>query len=473
MEKAQKGYLTVYVSMTLTVMITFSLLLIEGIRGNTAKLEGECVADIGMNCIMAEYHRGLYDRYGLLLTDTSYGGSYPTFYNTEAHLKAYLEKNLQNGSIGTDLLYTDLLGLKLEDAQIIGVSLATDHEARVFQRQAVKILESAYGLTALEEFLGLMNAVESYGLLEDDWEDQVAVLEEELELLEDDWSSVEIENPFGAIRRVRAEGILGWVLPDTGTLSRQTVTLKEYVSKRKADMSMNRGNLPALEELNVAEQFLLRKYFLRYAGRYGKERQGSLLRYQVEYLLEGKNSDWDNLKLVASELCVMRTAANLFFLYGDRDRSSQAGKIAKVLSVLAGGQAELEEGIKAAILFGWAYKEALYDVSCLLKGGRIPLMKDNGSWKYSLAGMILASPKNDAETDGQGLSYEEYLEVLLTLTDTEELSFRFLDLVEMDIRTTAGNEHFRIDGCLGAVRAQIRFTDKKGTVRTYRLQKEY
>ena len=57
----------------------------------------ECVADIGMNSVLAEYHRELLKQYDLLFVDTSYGGSHPNIANTEAHLRRYAQKTADRG----------------------------------------------------------------------------------------------------------------------------------------------------------------------------------------------------------------------------------------------------------------------------------------------------------------------------------------------------------------------------------------
>ncbi len=53
----ENGYMTIYLALTLGVMISLCLALIEGCRCRGICLETECVMDIGMDSILAEYHR--------------------------------------------------------------------------------------------------------------------------------------------------------------------------------------------------------------------------------------------------------------------------------------------------------------------------------------------------------------------------------------------------------------------------------
>lgn len=179
---ATSGYLTVYVALTLTVMVSLCLVLIEGIRRHTIAFESECVMDIGMDSVLAEYHRVLLERYGLLMVDTSYGTDYPSYYNTEQHLSEYLERNLSYEDCGfLPFLYRDLLGMELQDVQVLKVSLATDGGGKVFQRRAVECMRSRLGLETVEKLLEWMETVDGYGLLEEDVEAQLDRVSEELQ----------------------------------------------------------------------------------------------------------------------------------------------------------------------------------------------------------------------------------------------------------------------------------------------------
>lgn len=54
----------------------------------------------------------------------------------------------------------------------------------------------------------------------------------------------------------------------------------------------------------------------------------------------------------------------------------------------------------------------------------------------------------DDGSSGEGLSYEDYLRILLCLTDEDTVTMRLMDIMEMDIRQTTGNENFRMDACM-------------------------
>ena len=62
--------------------------------------------------------------------------------------------------------------------------------------------------------------------------------------------------------------------------------------------------------------------------------------------------------------------------------------------------AYMAELVKISLVFAWAYAESVYDVRSLLQGGRIPLLKSEGTWHYSLSGMLDFA--SDTRIEGEG-----------------------------------------------------------------------
>lgn len=478
--KGLGGYLTVYMTLTLTVMISLCLVLIQGVRRHTASFEAECVMDIGLDSVLAEYHRVLLERYGLLMVDTSYGTDYPSYYNTERRLSEYLFHNLSyEDCINLPFLYRDFLGMELEDVQMLKVSLATDHGGRVFQRRAAECMRSRLGLETVDALLEWMEIVEGYGLLKEDVEGQLDRVSAELQqydgterqIGEEEWIRVEISDPTETVRTLRKEGILKWVVEDVNSLSDSVIDPGQYISGRTDRGEVNHGNYPQKAELDLAENIFLLEYFLEYSGRYGKPLKGSLLQYQVEYLLCGSSGDRENLRRTANLLCGIREAANVIYLLGNAEKRGEAEAVAAVLSgaiVLP----ELQPLFETALILTWAYLESLHDVKTLLAGGRVELLKTDAGWHYSLANIW--SPQADGQVGkGDGLRYEDYLRILLYVQSPDVLAMRFMDLMEMDIRLTPGNSHFRMDGCLDGLEAEAVICSDYGFSFTIKREKWY
>ncbi len=476
-----KGYLTIYVSLSLTVILSLCMTLIEGARQSSIRLETECIMDTAMDSVMAEYHRELFNQYNLLYIDSSYGGSQPSFYNTQARLQHYWEKNLELDKVSyIDFLYKDLLAMQLENLWLTEVVLATDQEGALFQKKAAGVVWDDTGLQLVENVLNWVQVIESKELLERDMAAEKQQVDEQLaayngtrkELAKQKWYTVEITNPTQYMNEMRGQGILRWVLEGDATISGQKADLSQYISSRRKRGVLNQGNGSETAQVSMIEQILFHEYILCYSGYYGMPKKGSFLQYQAEYLLGGKSSDEENLRHVAGVLSGIREVANVIYL---NQSPSKMGTVKAVSSVLAAAVLcpELEPLFQATLVMGWAYLESLYDTKLLLAGGKVPLLKDDNSWHYDLDSILTSVDMQLKDKNCQGMSYKDYLHTLLYLEDIEKVTFRFMDLVEMDIRQTTGNEAFRMDGCIDRIGAEAVITSEYGYRHRLERYKEY
>lgn len=460
-DRSEGGYLTIYAALSLTVVLSLCLTLIEGVRRSSIRLETECFMDVAMNSVMAEYHRELLNRYNLFYIDSSYGSDYPSYYNTEARLQYYLEKNMNpQEATYIDFLYKDLLALELENVLLTEVALATDEQGKLFQKNAAAVVWDDSGMQLMENVLNWTGIIEQEEFLTRDLEAEKQQLDatleayngQEKELANHKWIKVEIKNPTEHINAMRAKGLLHWVLEEGTILSGQKVDLSQYFSYRKKRGLCNEGNATEDVEVSTLETVLFHEYLLRYSGHYGAPLEGSLLQYQAEYVIAGKNNDVDNLKEVAGCISGIREVANVVYL------NSSPGKMAAievVSELLAAAVAcpELAPVFKGTIILGWAYLESLYDTKVLLAGGKVPLQKTDRDWHYDLDSIFTTVNMEIQNPRKEGMDYEDYLRVLMYLENQEKITYRFMDLMEMDIRRTEGNAGFRMDGCIERIRA--------------------
>lgn len=485
--KSKNAYLTVYLALCLAVILSLFLTLLEGARRNGARLEAECVTDIGLQSIMAEYHRELLKQYNLFAVDSSYGTATYGKANTEAHLNHYLSKNLSyDGIFLSDYFYRDFLALFVEQAELTKVSILTDYEGAVFQRDAVETVKADTGLDLLQNLHGWMQKVEINGLEEGKEEPQKQELDREIrtwveqydgmeiEVEEDIWERASVRNPTDELEAKKRLGFLRLVVGDEANLSANVLDTAPLISNRMRQGQISHGNI-GQEALTGAQRmtqrFLFQEYLLRYMGRYGEEYEEDALRYQIEYLIAGKGSDRENLKSVTLRLCALREAANAMYLMSNETKRAEIRLVAAAactLITLPG----LTPLLESAILLAWAYAESVYDVKTLLAGGKIPLLKDDGSWHYSLSAALSGSLQ-DGTTEGEGLSYEDYLRIFMMFSDETLIVARAMDMVEADIRRTPGNAAFRLDGCYRTVEARIRISSAHGFEYELTREKSY
>lgn len=227
--------------------------------------------------------------------------------------------------------------------------------------------------------------------------------------------------------------------------------------------NVSRGNWPLSETQwveGMTERFFFQEYLLKYMGHYGQEDDKDALRYQIEYLIVGKNNDTENLRSVANRICVLRETANALYLMSDKEKQLEAEVMAELISS-ALTVPEIAPILKVVIVLGWAFAESVYDVKSLLAGGRIPLIKDAATWHYSLKG-ALSGELGDSTIEGIGLSYEDYLRIFMSFADLDKLTGRAMDMVEADIRMTEKNAKFCLDACYDRVEFDIRMSSGFG-----------
>ena len=92
------GYLTVFLALTITVLLSLILVLLEGARINAIRMKTETAGNIAVRSALGEFHRELLRQYDLYFIDTSYGTGAGGTENVRQHLQNYMQKNLNSGS---------------------------------------------------------------------------------------------------------------------------------------------------------------------------------------------------------------------------------------------------------------------------------------------------------------------------------------------------------------------------------------
>lgn len=472
MKKGENGYLTIYLALCITLLLSLCLTLIEGARRNGARLETEIAAEVSLHSVLAEYHRELFYQYNIFAVDSSYGTALPGKANTERHLKYYLEKNLDCKDVFLgSLFYRDFFALSPGNVSVTKVSVLTDGGGAVFRGCAADAIKDDIGLNLLAELQNWVQVIEVNGLEERDVEAEMSSLDGEIQeydgmeidIGEEEPYILHVVNPAGRLEEQRRKGILKLVLEEDSELSANVIQTEGLISERMNLGQVNQGNI-AVKELSEEEQllerFLFQEYLLRYMGHYGKEKEEDALRYQIEYLVAGGESDVDNLRTVLKRICAIREVANTLYLYSDQEKCSIVELAAEVVCDLA-MVPELAPVLEAAILLGWAYAESIYDVKMLLAGRKIPLIKDRETWHYGL-NSALSGSSDEQEDTGSGLSYEDYLRIFMLCTDKNTLTARAMNMLEADIRLTPGNGAFRLDGCYAGLEACMEIESQYG-----------
>ena len=345
------GYMTVYLALTVTVIMALCLALIEGCRYRGISLETECVMDIGMDSILAEYHRELQKQYNLFAIDCSYGTESASTKLTESHLLEYMNRNFSLEDVFLEkLLYRDFFAVQAEEAQAVKAAFLTDGEGEVFRRVAVDAIEDTVGIGLLQQLTDWLQVIESRGLEQQDIAGQKQQIDAQIQEYDGkettEGKTVHIENPTAALEEKRNKGLLKLVTEEDNISSRRIET-ESLLETRMERGEINRGNLVPGTAENYEEWEALN---------------------QTEYVIVGKDNDTDNLKGIVNRIFVIREAANTMYLTGSEEKRAIAELLGEALAA-AMMVPEIGELLAATLILGWAFAESVYDVKELMLPG--------------------------------------------------------------------------------------------------------
>ena len=491
MKRGYKGSITIYLAMIFSVMIALIFTLVQDVRSQAARMSLECALDLSLYSVFAEYHKELLEQYDLFFIDSGYGGV-PNVEQVGHHLKGYMDDNFTFELDQNGILLRDFLKMDTEQVKICGYTRATDENGLVFKRQAIAYMKDLMGLSAIQNWQETMRVVDENSLLTRDITAERNAIQQEIDSIvippekisENEYREVPLENPADRVNATRAAGILHLVIEDVGSLSKEGIDLSSYASHREWKQGYGLLNR---DKPSIADDLLYQEYILSKCSNYTNQMEKAKLKYQVEYILAGKDNDMDNLKWVVNRLLLLREVANVTYIYTDSTKVNQARLLALGLAAVMRNP-DLVEPVKNSILFAWAYAESVYDVKQLLEGKKVPLMKTSQSWHYSLMGMLnyeagLGDAANGmpagetvdgtalASQSGLELSYTDYLRILLNTTSEKHSVSRMMDVVEMDIRKTTGNGNFLIDGCVDYIDTKVYGSSQFGT--TMEIRRSY
>lgn len=481
----KRGYLTVYLSLTLTIIMSFIFSMVEGARISAMRLQIETAADMGIDSIFSEYHRELLSQYDLFFIDTSYGEDYGSVYKTADHLREYMSCHLKpsTGEI-FQFLYKDFHDLKVNDIEVEEAAFATDDKGRVLKRQAVEYMKEYYGLSYINMIRDQMKTVTDKrmdkGDIEKDISNTINKIQKKIDKKKKENKKKGINEKVDDKKfkeytevyyKLHYKGNLFWTVPDFNAISNKTVKLEDYVSRRELNTGCGLTEELSMPD-NIVDEILFGEYLFDKCGYYTRLKDNSLLKYQMEYIFSGKSCDLDNLRNTTFILLQIRAASNLLYLEKDKVKQAQLKAIVAIITALLGiANEEIINLIAFFLTLLWAYAEAVVDVRTLLDGGKIPLMKDAKSFNLSLVTLPLTFVVTHKAHNQAGLTYDGYLRIMIGLMNPNAKVMRFMDIVEMDIRQTDGNSQFRLDRCIDYLQVKIALLSGYGP--EFLIQKRY
>lgn len=460
----QKGVITVYVTLIFLLVVSLIFTVAESARVQSARMMLEVALDCAMESVAAGYQKELYEEYQLFFMDGSRGTGVLSTEKITGLVCEQLDYVFQPDR-ETCLRHTDFYKMGVGEMKVDKLALVTDDNGKVFRNGIVEAMKASLGITAAEALasqyewaMDYVDESETYAKTESETKETLNQLQEEknqvdLEKVEDAQLAQSQGNPMEEVEGIRSVGILGLVYPDSESLSQNWVDAQSLPSRRELYEGTGLENYEEHAISRVLFQQYLSKQFV--CALTGEEETHGSLQYELEYLLTGQEHDVDNLKGVVNRLLLLREGVNFAYLMTDQTKVMQAYEAA-VLLVGYTGMVPLIEATKYAILLSWAFGESIVDLKILLSGEKVVVVKDAATWKTSLENIgQVASMDVEALSDDGGISYKDYLNLLILVTNQDELAMRALDLVEVDVRQRTGNSHFRVDCCMAMMEVTV------------------
>ena len=456
-----KGSMTVFVALSLLLVISFLMALLEGARAQGLNTCAGLVSDVAIHSVCAEYQPVLWEDYKLLMLDGSYGTGMFSVDKMNSRLCARISENIENTTAGGMSLYK----LFLQDAQVTGYQLATDGAGEVFlqcvasymknnlTREAAKSLYDAYqegkeveendrsdysvenANTAIKE----AKAAAEEGNSEGNPGNGGSSVETDNKKAEE---AVETEeNPLDVVLQLKQNTLLSLVAGDASEISQKQVNLQESVSRREN----HTGTMGVESRMGGYEKVLVTEYLDHYFSNYLRPKENAALSYEMEYLLCGEDSDAANLEGTINRLLLMRETANIAAIVKDGTKRNEAKTLAELLAGFSGNPAIIFV-VQCGIIAAWAYVESILDLRALLRGDKIALIKSDRQWTTNTK-HLLESLKDDAKAINceNGLTYKQYIKQFVITMGNQKLAYRMMDVMEQNVRAVSGNEAVRMD----------------------------
>jgi len=185
----------------------------------------------------------------------------------------------------------------------------------------------------------------------------------------------------------------------------------------------------------VEKGFLIlyaKAHFKNFLSKVKEDDKKEALRYGLEYLIAGKESDEANLSSVANRIFGLRTIVWYGYFLTRKDKMAEAEAIAAAIASVLALPAAIEI-IKYGIVMGWSMDEARKEVKSLLKGEDIPLLP--------------------GKSEGVKLKYQSFLDSFLVIA-SGKLPVRMVKLIEQNIKLRY-YQGFRADSMYAGVNGEV------------------
>ena len=466
-EQEPKGSLSVFFAMILPLVFAlfFSMLEVTRIRGldrNARELAVQVIESA-----FSEYQPILWEQYRLLALDMGYAAGEGEIGKVSGRM---MELGSWYGNTGDERGQTLFLTLMPAGCDIVSYGLLTDQDGAPLIHMGAAAAGEETTSELVQQWISFAQQAEEdqntgvdLGALVTQGE---AAMEEAREQTEQQAEQQTQEpgeltvsqtqgrmprdHPLTLFREWEEKGILALLVSPDRELSGGFVDPTDVVSAR----TLRQGKGTAVREVDLTDRVMFGQYLLQHFSSFQNPDAQCALQYQVEYVIGGSAQDRENLKAVAGKILGLREVQNLIALISDQTKMQQALEAATALAGFTGNPAIIQV-VQLAVLGVWAFVESVLDVRLLLEGGKVPFVKDSVSWTSDLFALgQYVSPEVKARDSESGISYQDYLRVLLAVVSVKDLGLRACDVLEIKLNGSEPYANVRMDHMIYQMEAE-------------------
>lgn len=447
-----KGQITVFISLIMGSLVLLGLFVIKLCTYYVEKSKAVQIVNLAISDVKSGYNSYIFEHYHILLFDkTEYGKG-------EAAVEEVFCKNVENNLDDK---------LSLDYVAITDFDLITDNDCEAFKSQINDYTVYAaisYGADEIMAKTGGKDAVIDEAVIDEmdaDTKGNESEADPDFSEEQNGRNKSESENGTGAEEHTAKKkeedprdftkiignlGILYFVIPDDLEVSTDIVDLSECPTKGESSILGLFDLNNEFDSYNRLKKDLKKNTAwnnsLIDAGcglAYAKEvfncavnqeiNEESVFKFELEYLVCGKPSDYLNLKKTVNRIVAIRFPVDFSYLLTDVSKMTRVKEIAMSISLAT---AIPEPVLKYLIAGCWSYVESVSDVRELLKGNKVEFEKNKNNWKTDInhLGSSLKAPKTESD---RGMTYEDYLLILIALNMNTSYK-RMLDVIQLNTR---------------------------------------
>ena len=299
--------------------------------------------DRAVYSVFGEYQKELLEEYGIFAVE----GSYETGNFSEKQL---IDRMHYYGASGVW-------------PEVEGIQFLTDQNGQAFREGAVKYMEDLYGISIIQGLGALAEKWEQQEITGEQTKDESNQSLEELDdMLNQNQSSLPMENnPLPHIEQLKKSGLISLVFPKEKQVSQKQVRGEETgLPPGRCGPGGGHFRSEAMW-MRLRKKLLFHEYILKKFGNaVEEEKEKRSLAYEVEYLLEGKTSDQENLEAVLNQAAFDPDGAEFCISADGYSKQAEAGAMALALAT-AVALPMLEPVVKQVLLAAWAFGESVME----------------------------------------------------------------------------------------------------------------